>query len=339
MIGYFGPMAVPSVDIYCTYRCNMRCRHCFVGNYLRSARELRLESIVSFLEAAQRGWGTREATFLGGEPTLYTSIRPALERSLELGLHTRLVSNGSRPCELLIRDWDGPPLHFAFSLDGSETYHDRIRRRGSFADVMRCGQLAVSLGHSISGIVAIGEYNAQSLHDAIAALDQIGAEYVNIHYVSARGFARPEYVVTPSAWLAMWERLEAEPSHTIGTKIRFEKTFRLPYEPHHCALADRSQLMLVPDERVFSCAMLIDVPDGHQYVWSDGRLVENPSFPLHGTRGISPTGHCPASHLVDPAVPVAAEAIGRRVSCIYDKSEREGSRGRYPRSHAQEATR
>ena len=94
---------VPSIDIYLTYRCNMRCQHCFIGEHLNSASNMSWPSLVKLLEVACDRWATNEISFLGGEPTLYPNIHAAVGLAQNLGYKTRIVTNGGASTRRLMR--------------------------------------------------------------------------------------------------------------------------------------------------------------------------------------------------------------------------------------------
>ncbi|RGC65419.1 molybdenum cofactor biosynthesis protein A [Micromonospora sp. MW-13] len=87
-------MHVPTADIYVTFRCNMRCRHCFVGPALDRGTDLPRDALIGFLRTAWSDWSTREISFLGGEPTLHPDIDLAVRAGREIGFRIRVVSNG-----------------------------------------------------------------------------------------------------------------------------------------------------------------------------------------------------------------------------------------------------
>lgn len=83
---YADLVRVPAIDIYVTFRCNLRCRHCFVGEALDRRSDLHWDLLAAMLDVARPRWGTEEVSFLGGEPTLYPHLLPAIEHSQRLGL-------------------------------------------------------------------------------------------------------------------------------------------------------------------------------------------------------------------------------------------------------------
>lgn len=312
-------MKVPGIDIYLTYRCDIRCKHCFVGDKLNTSASMPWLLVREILGRAQSQWSTEEISFLGGEPSLYPHIRAAISLAQEKGYRVRVVTNGGTAAARLMReDWQST-LHFAFSLDGSTAAeHDRIRRQGSFGRVLRGIEAAHVKGHSTSIIVSVGKHN---LADALATLrvaDQLCVDYINVHYVTNRGFASRDMVLDRDSWVSLRRAVKTSGLKSI---VRFERTFFPAGLPLNCRAADDSMLMFFPDGRVFTCSMYLHEVDGNAYKWLGGELVRNNGFDIRHGISIVGSKHCPAMYSVNQDVINQAEASQFRVGCIFDKEE------------------
>src|SRR5690349_24261558 len=100
---------VPSIDIYVTYRCNLRCTHCFLGSKLDEGTHFDFELLHGLIHTAP-SWGTEEITFLGGEPTMYPRLLEAIRMVQQAGMRARIVSNGQRPFQQFMDKFEGPTL-------------------------------------------------------------------------------------------------------------------------------------------------------------------------------------------------------------------------------------
>lgn len=122
-----------SVDIYLTYRCNLRCNHCFLGENLSTNLTTEWRSFENLLSSCAI-WQTEEVTFLGGEPFLYPRIDDAITLAQSRGFVARAVTNGTGSFRRFVDRFDGPQLpRIYFSIDGAtpET-HDAVRGAGVF---------------------------------------------------------------------------------------------------------------------------------------------------------------------------------------------------------------
>lgn len=313
---------VPAIDVYATYRCNLRCSHCFLGSKLDEATHFDFELLQALIEVAP-SWGTEEITFLGGEPSLYPHLAQAIRMVQERGMGARIVTNGQRSFENFMDTFDGPQFpHVCFSIDGSSSeVNDAMRGRGAFDRLVRSIAAANKKGYTTSGIISLDRSNADDCEQLLELCAGLGFRYVNVHYVTNRGFASEKSVLSIAEWSSVVRRLERK-SETIELDVRIERTFASQKGfAGGCAVREESNLMFFPDGRVFMCAMFIDVKGAHSYTWTRAGLVPN-------RVGVSERKiceretpvHCPAMALVNSAVHDEALRQGMAVRCIYDKS-------------------
>jgi MoaA/NifB/PqqE/SkfB family radical SAM enzyme len=312
---------IPSIDVFITNRCGLRCSHCFLGESLNLNLDMDFGLFQQLVRAAKQ-WNTEEFTFLGGEPTLYPQLADAIQLAQMEGYKTRIVTNGHASYLKFIENFKGNSLPFiCFSMDGSnEQIHNSIRGRGSFGILLKSIKRSKELGCALGGIVAVSRQNAHNIQELIYLYDSLGFEYLNVHYVTNRGFAKPEIVLSIEEWKTIYNIIKDISGH-IKTKIRVEKTF---YGGGHtqlkCAVAEKSNLMFFPDGRVFMCMMFIDVPNSHSFMWTGNGLELNKAITSEQLiiRGETGAG-CPAIRYVNSLI--AEEAAGKKelVQCIYEK--------------------
>lgn len=76
-----------------TYRCNLRCPHCYVKGSPKKIRELTTKQVFSILDQL-RDLGTFNVAFTGGEALLRRDIFNILAHAKRCGFETTLFSNG-----------------------------------------------------------------------------------------------------------------------------------------------------------------------------------------------------------------------------------------------------
>jgi len=74
-----------------TDRCNLRCRTCF---HATGSRRLAFERIIAVMKAMRRA-GVPQVRFTGGEPLLYSGLRPAVLAAKKMGLEVLLNTNAT----------------------------------------------------------------------------------------------------------------------------------------------------------------------------------------------------------------------------------------------------
>lgn len=317
-------MIAPSIDIYLTYRCNLRCRHCFVGERLNTARNFD-PYLLDLLIDSCVAWQTREVTFLGGEPTLYPGILRAITRVQARGIRTRIVTNGLTGLRRLIYQLQGSPKPtIGFSIDGSNSQiHDAVRGDGAFVKMSANIATSKRLGFSVFGVTSISRQNVHDLSGIVALSQKFELEYLNVHYVVAVGFADSHIVLPPEEWQASCRRIRDE-ADRLAIEVRVEELVQRDNErdlSDPCAVRNDSNLMFLPDGRVFICPLFMDQPNAHSYTWTHNGLVPNMSESservlCHMHESVS----CPAMSFIDPDLTTALIIGGFKIGCVLDKS-------------------
>lgn len=115
-----------------TYRCNLRCRHCYENaGPLRSSRppaELTLEERLEVVEQLARSY-IPTLSFSGGEPLLHPDFWPVAERARDLGIYMSINTNGTLITEELAARLEQVGIAYAgVSLDApTPEQHDTFR--------------------------------------------------------------------------------------------------------------------------------------------------------------------------------------------------------------------
>lgn len=310
-----------SVDIYLTYQCGLRCKHCFLGDDLGRRERYSLTDVQQIIDMAARDWGTTEITFLGGEPTLYRQIQEAVRYVQQRGLAARIVTNGMQSFARFMREFDGtvPPFVY-FSVDGSTpAVHDAIRGPGAFEVIVPNIRRAVALGYPGAAILSVSRTNAADAKNVVHLCDELGLSHINVHYVTDRGYADISTVLDWDEWTAVCNDVI---DSTAGRRIvaRVDRSL-VPRgtQTGYCAVRSGDSAMFLPDGRVFGCALLMEQPDAHSYVWSGGSLRANLLGGESRLVAASPDGECPAVRRFEPGRAEMAAQLGRSVGCVYEK--------------------
>lgn len=319
-------MLVPSVDVYVTYRCNLRCSHCFVGDNLATNHNFPFDSLMRLIDASPT-WGTEEITFLGGEPTLYPHIGEAVGAVQAAGMTARMVTNGLHGFRAFMDHHDGPQLPLVgFSIDGSTpATHDAIRGPRTFNRMIANIEHARSLGYQAFAIVSVSRTNADDLLRVLDLCDSLSFTHVNIHYVTNRGFATEEMMLSVQQWQALCRDVQRHSAH-LALDVRIEQTFAAPGGHRStCAVRDRTNMMFLPDGRVFMCPLFIDVPNAHSFVWTGSELIRRGQEVTEESLSTEVlTTHCPAIPHVSPALQASAGGLGLEITCALEKTRLRG---------------
>jgi MoaA/NifB/PqqE/SkfB family radical SAM enzyme len=315
-------LLVPSIDIYVTYRCNLRCAHCFVGDNLNLNTNFPLDSLMALIHYCHH-WKTNQITFLGGEPTIYPSIVQVVQLAAARGLRSRLITNGQQGFAKFMHATEGVNVEIGFSIDGSSaSVHDTIRGSGTFKRLLANVLQSQSLGFESHAIVSVSKQNCHDILRILDLCEQLRFKYVNVHYVTARGFASSDIVLKPPAWRKLCFEVR-DYSSKLNVEVRLEETFVTKEQGvGSCAVRERSSLLFFPDGRVFMCPMFIDVPDAHSFIWSGSTLLKNRSKSSETVLSAADVSvHCPAMRFVNPTIAKESASLGLSIRCIFHKTE------------------
>lgn len=183
-----GKSAFPlNITMDLTYRCNLKCKVCFLKNILNSTRdELRFQEIKDFIERISK---FRPNLFLtGGEPFLRNDILDIIKIIKDKKLYCGIVTNGvflnkERIEELIKIKLD----YIIFSIDGIGNTHDDIRGvPETFNKVVR--NLKLICGYRSRPRVIISclilEANVDKLGGVIVLGKEIGVDGIRFQHLS-----------------------------------------------------------------------------------------------------------------------------------------------------------
>ncbi len=167
-----GQSPIPSLRyllLHITDRCNLKCRHCFIGE--SGSTDLPLETILAVAAEFEGMQGLR-LLVSGGEPLLHGDFRALNDRLHEFDLRTVLLSNGT-----LIDKQTAGSLRFQeiqISLDGMREAHDFIRGEGNFERSVEAIRLLTAAGRQVSVATMIHRRNLGDFEELASLVDELG---------------------------------------------------------------------------------------------------------------------------------------------------------------------
>jgi radical SAM protein with 4Fe4S-binding SPASM domain len=188
-----SPVAIRSIFLHLTDRCNLRCIHCYVGDSVRNT-ELNSQRIHDLIDELADAKG-RAITFSGGEPLLrrdwFDLLEHAAER-LDITLNTNgtLITAGSARLLSRIKP------RVQVSLDGPDSAtHDRIRGSGSFAAALRGIReiQQAGLGKRLIISMTLMKHNIARAPDMIKFAQEVGAARIRFLPLHSQGRAKSSW--------------------------------------------------------------------------------------------------------------------------------------------------
>lgn len=260
---------VGDIVFYINSLCNLRCRHCYVGNDLLSKSfEYSFDdfrSILSQFSALDR------LTILGGEPLLHAQVNDMLRYAgLQMINEKRITTNLTKLREEHIRALVESGFRICVSLDGADSStNDWIRGDGMFDLVLNNLRLLRSHTDNIEVTHTLNKKNLGTFDKLVSLLRDLGIGMLNLHRMNARGNALliSDEVLSPTEWRTFVSHLENMGGKTTETiRVRYELGFATvseymelrqtnAYSAHGVksfyVTGNKGRIVLYPDRRVY----------------------------------------------------------------------------------------
>jgi len=133
------------LELQLTGRCNLRCRHCYLGN--QQPRELTSGQIRSVLREFEEMQGLR-VLLTGGEPLLHPQFEEINELLPDLFLRKVLFTNGVLLGGDLLKRLKVNEIQV--SIDGMKDAHDMLRGAGAYDAALGAVRRALDAGFEVS---------------------------------------------------------------------------------------------------------------------------------------------------------------------------------------------
>lgn len=260
---------VGDIVFYINSRCNLRCKHCYVGNELLAVNfEYSYNDFQYILGQFPQ---LDRLTLLGGEPLLHAQVEAILQYAgsrtiTEKRITTNLTSLRDDHIQILVESG----FRICVSLDGVDQFtNDRIRGKGTFDTVIKNLRLLRSHTDNIEITHTLSRLNVSTFDQFVSLLRDIDIRRLNLHRMNARGNALliSEEVLSPTEWRAFVSELENMRGRNAGTvNVRYELGFVTESEYEELKQNDgyrvhgmksfyvkdnRGRIVLYPDRRVY----------------------------------------------------------------------------------------
>lgn len=177
-------------EIALSYRCNLRCEFCYVGE--PSFTELKTSDIKKLLFKISREARIPSVSFTGGEPLLRDDIVELVRYARRINLWTNLITNGTRLSRKLVDQLKSAGLSSCqISLEAAdEATHDRITGRpGSYAETIAGLKRLQQAGIPVHTNTTVSRSNLQRIEDMISLVRQLGLNRLSMNLMIPCGSA------------------------------------------------------------------------------------------------------------------------------------------------------
>jgi len=160
---------IPSLrylELQLTDRCNLRCRHCYLGE--GGHKDLSFEQALRVMKEFEEMQGLR-LLLSGGEPLLYPQFWKVNDLLMDYDFRSVLLSNGNLITKEVAKKLRVREVQV--SLDGMKEGHEMLRGRGTFRKALKAIDHLQEAGIQLSVATMIHKDNLKEF-DSLAALLQ-----------------------------------------------------------------------------------------------------------------------------------------------------------------------
>lgn len=271
----------PFIFLYITERCQLRCRHCYMGDRLYHPKEMSYEQIEEILKYFKT-LGHYKLYLLGGEPLLHSKIKEIVILANKMGYEVVLTSNGQFD-KKVFDEFTPDMIHsFSFSFDSSdEATFDKIRGKGSFKKLVQNVKDAQKKGFQVRLICTVSKINlGNSLNLIDFASKELGVDMLSYHYFSPIGLGRDrvDELISPKEWMEFCNNIENYPipeNFWVYYPPTYIDSDKLPDFANRgykgCTGRWMERVAVLPSGQVYVCSVFFD-SNKNFAKWEDGYL-------------------------------------------------------------------
>lgn len=218
---------VGDIVLYITGKCNLRCKHCYIGNELLNKNQF--YSMESILYTLENFLPLDRLTIIGGEPFLHPNITKLLSKISTMSIKEKRISTNLTylPAEI-ISELPIKGIRFCVSIDSHKKIgHNFLRGNGVFEEMLKNLKLLVNKGCDIEINHTVTRININDITKLINFLKLHGIKRLNLHLLSIMGNANNHHYlkVSPTKWRKLISFLRENNSINGTLSIRYELAY------------------------------------------------------------------------------------------------------------------
>ncbi len=142
-------------------------------------------------------------------------------------------------------------------------------------------------------------------------------QYLNIHYVSNRGFAKKDNVVDVLSWQKLYLKVQTLRKKMI---VRIERTFVPMDSSINCGVLKKENIIIDPYGRLYGCTMFLNFEGYHTAKYDNNKWVLNANLINENTICSNQCNGCPGIELINNSMQLEALSNGNKIDCIFNKT-------------------
>lgn len=237
-----------------TYRCNLKCIHCFIPHYFRAQKELTKKQIKEFLMELHH-CGGREILFTGGEIFTRVDVLEIIKLAASFGFEIAISTNGTLLSTQMIKFLKNVNIkQINISVYGDEESYEKITMvKGSYKIMIRNIKEFIDNGVNIALRYILMKPNKDSLKKFVLSEEKL----LNSPFIK---FKISSGVIEPmkNGDISKTE-LSLEPKEVLKLKeeyrdiIKKEEPVKNKNFAHSLCIAGRKGFSISPNGKVYPC--------------------------------------------------------------------------------------
>lgn len=190
------PHKPPTLTIYLTEECNLRCKHCAVVEGKMPQTTLDASKVRGILDEHLARHPGATVTFLGGEPFLHPDCLPLLEHATRLGADVAVGTNGLLLDEEKIAALAALPLRIQVSVDGPDAEsHEAVRGKRTHARTVAAVEALCAAGAAAKIVIActLTKHVVARVDEMLAWVDRLAIGKIRFLPLQQDGAARSHW--------------------------------------------------------------------------------------------------------------------------------------------------
>ena len=188
------------LELQITNRCNLKCRHCYIGNSTDTPQkdkdELPIDRVRTVLKEFEAMQGLR-VLITGGEPLTHRNFDEINKMLPQFFIRKVLFTNGLLLTKNILRKLNVHEIQI--SIDGLEHAHDSLRGKGSFRSAIIAVNAALTAGFEVSVATMIHPANLADFEEMDKLFKEMGIKdwTVDIPCITGRLEKNREFHMSP----------------------------------------------------------------------------------------------------------------------------------------------
>lgn len=303
-----------SLFLYITEKCQLKCKHCFMGSRLTTPNEMTKQYALVVAQTFKK-LGTKEITIIGGEPTLHPQFQEIANEIIELGFDKVIIdTNGLQVDNILALDPQKID-HIKVSLDSCDrTFHNNIRGTNTFERTIENIRKLVKANFRVCINCTLFADNIESIADIQRYCLDLGATMLNFHSFSPIGMGSniSDQVPTPeqmnNAYHIIQNNISPIEVTFPRTWIKHDEYRKITEAGYHgCIGLNLERFSVFPDGSAYICTIAADTEDPFMIIEQDGHITisANSEYQLFlNSSAQNPYLPCPLEQCGDDFIPI-----------------------------------